>query len=759
MKEPIMASEFHLHGSELLPSEQDQEGGLRLDRFVAALRRHVLLIVGVTTLTASAAVLKAVTDDPTYQSSVELLTPQASLETKIISTLNPSALSNQEDLVNVGVDETKLKILTSPRVMGPVVAELQTSYPEITYSSLAGSLRITPGAEGDTLLVSFQAENPEKVTKVLEAVSEAYLRYSLQDRQSDIYRGIDFVDEQLPIVRERVNELEAELEILRQKANLIDPLVTGQQLTQQLARFSAEQLDVRVQIEQAQQLYQNLQQELAEGEEMATNSALLDNERYQTLLNQLLEIDSQLAEDLTLYLEDSPEIEVIEERRDNLQPLLVREGSRALEQLENYILELQNRDRALSDIIQTLNQGNERLSTVTRQYNDIQRELGIATENLNQFLTKREALRIDAAQRQTPWEILTPPATPIASAASAKRNLVLGTVLGLLLGSGAAILVDRMSGKIHTIKELKEAAPVPLLGRIPYNPILESGQSLALSMSQIADMGFDFDLPTGTSINQEQTEASTPFLESFRSLATSIRLSRPDNPIKSFVVSSAIPNAGKSTISFHLAHAFAAMGQRTLIIDTDLRRPSLHKFCNSTNVKGLSNYSTGEFDVEDIIVDLPIDENLFFVPAGPVPPNPVQTLTSRRMEEFLIHIYETFDMVIFDTPPIIGFADSLIMARKTHGLLLAARLGQVKFSQLQAALDELLIAKVPVIGMVANVSKQEKDTAYSYYQYYQQPPEVPVELMNGSGSYGKNHQASWYEPLVNPVNKYFGKKR
>ncbi|MBE9080048.1 polysaccharide biosynthesis tyrosine autokinase [Romeria aff. gracilis LEGE 07310] len=755
-----MASELSLPPASTVPQDFDQEGGIHLDRLFAALRRHVPLISGVTVLTAAGSVLLAITDNPTYRSSVELLTPPVTLETQIISGLNPEALSNQPDVVSVPIDETKLKILTSPRVMDPIVAELQKSYPDLTYKKVVNNLKFIPSDMGTTLTVQYQSDEPGRVTEVLEVIAAAYLRYSLEDRQNDISRGIDFVDEQLPVVRDRVESLEADLETLRQSANLIDPLVQGEQLSEQMAKFTAQKFDLWVEMEQTRKLYQELQRELAEGEELAATSVLLESDRYQALLNQLLEVDSQLASELSLYLENSPEIGVIQDQRANLQPLLVKEGIRVQEQVASYIRELEDRDQALSQTVEILNQRIKRLSTVARQYNSIQRDLEIATTNLNQFLTKREALRIDAAQRQTPWEILTQPSDPQVSSASAKRNLVLGTVLGLLLGSGLAILVDRMSGKIHTITELKEAARLPLLGNIPYSLLLENGQPLILPRNQLGEMGFD---PGAFEPYPSQNgQTSTRFLEAFSVLATNIRLSNPDSPVKALTVSSAIPDAGKSTISFHLAHASAAIGQRTLLVDTDLRRPSLHRFCNVSNDQGLSNYATGEFDLDDILVRLPIDENLFLIPSGPVPPNPLKTLSSNRMANFFQEIFERFDTVIFDSPPLLGFADAFMVAEKSQRLLLTARLGQVKYSQLQSALDELYIAKIPVIGMVANASKQVSDESYSYYQYYrpyhqslEEANERSGHPDNGSNSNGSNanEKAAWHKALLNPFSK------
>lgn len=747
-----MTSELQPQPVGVILQEQDQEGGLQLGRFVSAIKRNILLTIGIVTLTSTGAVLKAVTDVPVYQASFELLTPTTTLETQIISTLNEDALSNSTDIVNVAVDETKLKILKSPRVMTPIVERIQEAYPDVSYKKVVNTLRIDHDSQGNTLTISYRDNDPEQVLFTLDVVSEAYLRFSLEDRQNDIFRGIDFVDEQLPVVRDRVEELSEALEDLRQDSNLIDPLIQGEQLSSQTAQFTAEKLELRVQIREAETLYENLQSELNQGEELAASSVLLENARYQELLDQLLSIDSQLAEELTLYLQDSPEIEVIEEQRRNLQPLLEKEGIRVQRQLASYITELQDRDRALGETIENLNRQIRDLSSTAREYNKIQRELEIATTNLNQFLTKREALRIDAAQRQTPWEVLVPPDTPRASVASARTNLILGAVLGVLLGAGLSILVDRLGGKIHTIEELKETARIPLLGTIPYEQLLEHEQSLALSLNQLSQIGLNLGLlPFAQNTKGAESSQSSPFMEAFRILATNLELSSPDNPIRTFSISSAIPNMGKSTVTFHLANAMAATGKRVLIVDTDLRRPTMHKLCDVPNEQGLSTYASGQSELEEIAINLPINENLYIMPSGPIPPEPVAILTSRRVQDLLNHIHQKFDVVIFDTPPLLGFADAFIVAAKTQGVLLVGRLGELKFSQLQSAIDELSIAKISAIGIVANGSKQESESSYSYYEYYRSK----VNFKNGHHNHaGNGHQKpTWYKVPLNMVSK------
>ncbi|MGJ3251809.1 MAG: GumC family protein [Elainellaceae cyanobacterium] len=702
-----------------MPSAND-EGGLELGQVAAALRRRALIIAGVTTVVASAAVLKALTDTPVYQSNFEILTEPVTLETRIISTANPETLSNQEDFVAVSIDEAKLKVLKSPKVLAPVLETLQPQHPNLTYQNLFDNLSVSTTSE-DILTVIYQSPDPDLVQDVLETVAEAYVEFSLEDRQSDILRGIKFVDEQLPQLRERVDSLQEELEILRRQYNLIDPEVQSDELARQISAFKQEQLSIQVQLDEARRLYADLQQELDRQGETAVASALTEDPRYQSLLDQILELDRQISQDSVLLREESPEIQILQERRQSLLPLVEQQGVRVERQVSSYIRELDARNQALADAINSLNTQIKELSSVTRQYSDIQRELQIATNNLNEFLSKREALRIDAAQRQAPWELLSQPEKPRASVASARRNLLLGTALGLILGTGIALFIDKLSSVIHTSKEIKDITRLPILGIIPLNRYLEADNISTNAEAWLRQSAFDVELANSEVSN---SYSSVPFTEAFRSLYTNIRLINPDVPIRSLTVSSSTPNEGKSTVTVHLAQAAAAMGQRVLIVDADLRRPSVHKLLGMENSQGLMDLVAMNLPLEDVIQQSVFYKNLFVLSAGHPPPDPPTILASNAMQTLSERIQGAFDLVIYDTPPLIGFADSFLTASQSQGLLMVVGLEKIKRAQLEQGVEEIKVAGIPVLGIVANRSEEQAITSYSYYQYYtHQAPE------------------------------------
>ncbi len=703
--------------------EEDSEGGLQLGKFLGALRRQVLVIVGVTTLTASAAVFKAITDTPVYTSGFELLTNPVSLETTIVSSVSPGQ-QDQAELLQVALDETKLKVLTSPRVLTPVVEDLQLEFPDIRYSEVYKNLNLKISPTGDTLLVTYKSVDKVKVAAVLERLAEAYLAFGLEDRQRDLQRGIDFVDEQLPTFQQRVERAESELENLRRSAKLLDPTSQGAQLTQQIGQFTQEYLVLQLELQEMEKTYQDLQQELSNNRDLAASQTLVDNENYQDLLGRLIDIDSRLSAESALYLDESPEIGVIEDQRENLLPLLEREGERVMRQLANHIGELQVREQGLRTTIADLDQQLDSLVSTTREYNAIQREIQFATNNLDQFLSQRETLRIDAAQRQSPWELLAPIPSPSANAADAKRNLILGTVLGLLLGSGAALILDRFSGKLYSIDELKAATGLPILGTIPLDPLMEAD---SLWLQQLQQMTVAQGLPNFSREDWPQP-MKMPFFESFRSLYTTLKLSNPDRPYKTIAISSVAPDAGKTTISFYLALAAASMGQRVLVVDADLRRPSLHRYGDLGNEIGLTNLVGEGLDVEKLVQPLSFEPNLWMLTAGTLPPDPTKIISSAAMEKFVHWAAEKFDLVIYDTPPMLGFADSYLMAAHTDGLLLVANLNDLKRTQLDSVLDQLRMTTSSVIGLVANAVNEDVAIDYSYYESYQTSPLHPEGL-------------------------------
>ena len=711
------------------PLEEEAEGGLNAGQMLRALQRKWWLILGITLASTAVASAKVLTNTATYFGSLELLIQPLSAETEVISNV-PETLASRDS--KSALDQDLLKILKSPDVLKPVAEQVQQRYPkacdapvtktvdqadiinELCYRSIARSLELNPSnKDSNILLVTFQDPDPQKVIAVLKAVEDSYKKYGRASKQTDIDSGLAFVEKKLPTLKDNVNSLQDQLQDLRVKESIIDPESRGGQLSGQVGTFAQEQRQVAIELQQVRDTYKELNQQSPQTQEANASSALAQNPRYQSLLNSLLDIDAQIAEASTLYLDTSPDMQVLKEQRQNVLSLLKQQGQQSKQETLSKIRELAARDKALKETIQELNSDVDNLAGISKDYTDIQRELAIANENLSQFLAKQAALEIDRSQTESPWKTVTPPTEPQPQRESLPQNLLIGAVLGMLLGIGAALLLDKSTGVIHSDEEIQRTTRLPVLGRIPHHTFSETispQESMAESLEYVGasirseQNGFSKKAASnGNGRSLSNPYASDPFSESFRSLYTNLRLISSDNPIRSVAISSVMPSEGKSTVALHLAEAAAAMGQRVLLVDTDLRNPQVHKYLDLSNEKGLTNLFSGESNPALIQKFLP-EPNLHIIAAGSAPFEPARLFSSRSMRLFTEKVRTAFDLVIYDTPPLLGQSDAFLIADYADGMLLVTQPGKLKQSLLDRAMEQLQIADIRVLGVVTRES-------------------------------------------------------
>ncbi|MBD2300876.1 polysaccharide biosynthesis tyrosine autokinase [Nostoc sp. FACHB-87] len=708
----MLKSEKHPYLSQAKSAQfnNNDDDELHIGQIFAILRRRLLLISGITALVATAAVLKAETDPPVYLGSFDILTRQVTGETKVIASV-PQTISDEDATPSVSVSSgkggsngnTTIQVLRSPRVLDPIVEKLKPKYPYINYNLLVSGLII--GSESpDILTVQYTHPDKQLVSDVSKLLADAYLAYSLQERQLDVDQAIEFVDKQRQPIEARVKYWQNQLRNLQVENNLIDPAQRAQELAGQLAGLRQQRIENRLQLEQLVARYQDLQRELARNPgEKAGNSLLSENGRYQKILDQIQAVDIEIAQKAAVYTPDNPAMVTLTDRRAYLLPLLAGEEMRLQKELQSQIRSVSARDKFLYDKITTLNNDVRYLATLTRTYSNIQQQLEISNSSLTQFTTKQQALEIEKAQKQQPWRLLDPKLAsvdkPSAISNNAKLNLAIGGILGLVLGIGAALIVDKLSNIFYTVQELKNSAKLPLLGIVPLRKELESAPQSTLSRGL-----------------QQTNRAS--FFEIYRSLYTNIMLLGSDDPIRSLVISSAGQGDGKSTVAVHLAQAAAAMGQRVLLVDSNLRCPSLHQRLGVLNVQGLTDVIAQDLDWENVIERSPIEDNLFVMTAGPTPPDSVRLLASKKMQDLMNELQSNFDLVIYDTPPLLGFADAYLLASNTNGIVMVAGLGHLKRTALKQVLEEIQISGTPLLGMIANKSKDSTPVSHDYYQQY-----------------------------------------
>lgn len=709
-----------LHTLNPVPLPDWGGGEFDLPQFFALLRRRALVIGGVAIAVTTTVWVWTLAQTPVYEGRFQLLVEAVTAD-RDLNKLTEVTKSDAGPSSSLDY-QTQIQVLRSPELMTPIVEQIRSRYSNISYGALVSNLLVIRLQETKILEVRYRDSDPDKVKFVLDQISEAYLKYSLQERQTNLRQGIEFVEDQLSKLQTRVDKLQDQLQNFRQRYNFIDPSAQSQQISTQTSTIAQQRLDTQKQLAETQALYANLQGS------MGGASALQAAPVYQRLLGQLREIESKIAIEASRFSDVNPAIQTLRDQRDNLLPLLRQEAARVLgdrlAEVASQIEVLQVRSQAIAQAESSLNQQLKDLPVLSRRYADLQRELNVAIESLNRFLATREKLQVDAAQKEVPWQQISAPERPgLPTSPNMQRNFLLGVIAGLLLGTAAAVIADRLDNTFHAPDDLKDRTKLPLLAAIPFNKTLK-GQEV--DTPAIGAFPLESLAPAMNGNGKSLPYVKSNFLEAFRSLHANICLLGSDAPIRSLVISSALPGDGKSTVALNLAKAAAAMGQRVLLVDADLRRPKIGNLLNLPDMQGLSNLIATNVKFNQVLQHPPskngngatASDNLYILTAGQIPPDPTKLLSSKKMRRLMERFEVFFDLVIYDTPPLLGLADSSLLATHTDGIVLIVGMGRTDRSALMQALDGLKLSRTPVLGVVANGIRSNHANAYHYYHRY-----------------------------------------
>lgn len=677
-----------------------------LSEFLGVIRRRWLVITGVA-ITVMTTVIIGWTwtqKRPEYEGNFQLLVESVNNDTKTVDIVkDPNLDKSSLDY------QSQIQVLKSPQLMEGIIKQLQLLYPDISYNSLLKTLTITRLGETKIIEVRYRSQDPEKIKVVLDYISQEYLKYSLEKRQTRLRQGLRFVEKQLKTSQNRVDQIQIEQQIFRQKYNLNDPETQVGQITTAFETLNQQRQIINSQLLDAKENLAHLRER--NGALAALNNATI----YQQLITYQRQLDIQIAMESTRLQEDNPSMQVLKEKRESILSLLNQESQRYLgikiaELVTRVqILEVQSQELAKNE--NRLEQQRKQLPVLARQYSEIQRKLQIASESLNRFLSTRETLQIQISQTELDWQLLQPPIKPDRPIISTDitRILIPGLSASILLGIGAAILKENLNNTYPSANILQKKVKLPFLGNIPFEEQLQSYQDLTskqkITKAKIPNSLAEDNPSLTVESNQDLSKYSGQFLEALRILYTNIQLLSTDRQIRSITISSAMAGDGKSTVAFHLAKVATAMGHKVLLVDADLRQPKIHTLSDLNNLWGLSNLISTNLPIGEVIRQLPSMNQLSVLTAGPIPPDPTKLLSSEKMKRLIADFQNTFDLVIYDAPPLVGLADASLLTPLTDGMLMLVRIDQTDSTVLKRALDNLKISRMNVLGIVSNGQK------------------------------------------------------
>jgi len=656
---------------------------------------------------------------------VEPLTSDDRLSKLLVQSQNNNIGISELDKLKSSADGSSVdyqsltRVLKTPEVLRPLVEKLQERYPNIDYKSLNSRLsieRVTflqDGKQAGTKLldISYGDSDPKRIKDVLEETARYYLEYMGKERLKTTKQSMEFIARQIPPLQQKVDNLQQELQTLKLKYNFNEPGLRIRSLSDQLDNLTNRRLEVQVQLAQSRQQYESYRKRSLTGD----NRWIVEvsPKSYENLVSKVSEIESQVALSSTQFYESSIPIQSLRDKQQSLRALMQREAESVLLQMKSQLEQLEARERLLANSQNSLQVQTTEMPQAQRRYEDIQLKLDIAKNTLRLFLEKQKTLQLDAGQIEGGWQIISKPqlatdakGNPYSVTEKPTRNhLMIAIVISSLLGIAIGFLIEVLNTVFHTPEEIKSATKRPLLGVIPMAKAMkiksQRGESVPPKFTSVSSNINSASLKRIIVSN----EKNFYMIEAFHYLYTNIQLLNAEHPITSLTITSTIKGEGKSTVAVYLAKTASAVGKRVLLVDANMRFPQLHTYVGLSNKKGLSNTLSSDLSLNEVIQRVPEDDNLFVLTAGTIPPDPITLLSSKKMHYLMEQFLALFDLVIYDTPPLIGLADGHLLASQTDGTVMIVKIEKTDRGLVRKALDQLNLADFKVLGVVANGAK------------------------------------------------------
>ncbi|MBC1241853.1 polysaccharide biosynthesis tyrosine autokinase [Nostoc sp. 2RC] len=663
---------------------------------------------------------------PTFRSSMQLL-----VEPNYQGKKEGGGVENEFTDSNVVIDTaTQLNLMQSSGLIQKAVDKLESEYPDITTGEIKGSLVLTQlrSKEDNVATKIFQVEytdkDPQKTQKVLGAIRQVYVEYNKQQQDSRLQKGLQIIREQLAKASEEVKAAETNLQRFRRNQNLIDPESQAKAIETALNNIAQERQTTRAQYGEALARQKSLEEQLNRSPQNAlVASRLSQSTRYQGLLNEIQKTELALAQERLRFTDATPSVQKLKEQLQSQKELLQQEVGRTLGgksasafmsgdsllekgqlgeidlNLASQLVETQTNLVALSARDQTLaKKENElrfeikRFPPLLAYYNRMLPQLQFSRERLEQLLRAEQQLRQELAKGGFNWEVVEEPQEGLRLGPNLQQNLLLGGVVGLMLGGIAVFIRESIDDSVHTTAELEKQIPLPLLGTTPKLPPAKPRESM---------IKLPFGKPEVLAPWTIQVLQSPPRWESLDLIYKNIELLNAVSNLKSLMVTSALPDEGKSALALGLAMSAARLHKRVLLIDANLRDPSLHEQLNLPNEQGLSTLLASDATLPNQInIQYTGSAYIDILTAGPKPADPANLLSSPRMMELMAAFEENYDLVLIDASPVLGMVDAMLTASSSRSVVMVASIGIVTRSQLTQA--TAMLSKLNLIGVVAN---------------------------------------------------------
>jgi capsular exopolysaccharide synthesis family protein len=691
-----------------------------LSHYLWVLRRHLWKIVGFVATCVLATAVVSARLQPIYESTATVdVDRQAPQEVVGQDSARSSAPNDADQFL-----ATQVKLIQSDSVLRPVAeqfhlldseGQLGGMSPEKAQETARAPvvlkrLRVIRPPNTYLLLISYRSSDPALSADAANAIANSYLAHTYDIRIRSSASLSNFMEKQIDELKAKMEKSGMALAQFEKDLDVINPEEKTNILSARLLQLNTEYTAAqgeRVSKEAAWNAMKSGSLEAAQvssqGAELAKLNETLNQARQRFAL-----VKSTYGSTHPEYRKAASEVAEVERQFESTR-------SNIAERIEVEYREALNREQMLQKTVAETKEEWDRINSKSFEYQQLKREAEADKTLYDELIRKIREADINAGFQNNNIRIADlarPPLKPVFP--NIKLNLMLAFLFSTLLAVGAALLHDMLDTTLRDPKEASRFLGTDVIGTMPVDRLAAQLPKSVAAVTAAAIVA----KPAQGGNRKGYDRSTTDFEESVRTIRNTILLSDFEGRLRSIVITSAAPSEGKSTIAAHLAIANADRGKKTLIVDADLRRPSLHTKFGFTPREGLSNVLTGELPWQDVVVPVEGWPNLSFLPAG-LGSHRAADLIGPRLATLLDEFAKEYDLVFLDSPPLLGFAECLQMAAAADGVLIISRAGETRRKAVAEVISVLSRLRANIIGVVLNqVSQNTSGDGYSYYGYY-----------------------------------------
>ncbi len=574
-----------------------------------------------------------------------------------------------------------------------------------------GSLSVKRVPNSRLMDVSFESTDSQLAARIVNAHIASYIEQNFRSKYEATTQASTWLADQLSELKIKVQKSE-DARIAYERQNQIWTLDDKQNITtQRLSDINKQLTDAQSERMRKESLY-----EFAKSGNLDAVPQVQSDAGLAELLRKRNDLSSQYNDGLSQYGPNFPRVQRLQGQLKDLDASIEKEKKKIVDVLESDYREARQRESMLTQALDQQKAAANQMAEKLVEYNILKREAEANKALYEGLMTKLKETAISLGLRSSNIRIVDPAMIPSAPSRPAKtRNITLAFLVGLVGGIGLALMREYLDNTVKSPDDVETLSRLPSLAVVP-----QFASSNGSSKRQGLLQGF---AANGQDKRIELVAQHLPksqMSEAFRALRTSILLSQADHPPQVILVTSALPREGKTTAAANLAVTLAQLGDSTVLVDADLRKPGIGRLLNlgSGKYAGLSSYLAGVSSLDLVSVPHPAIPNLVAIPTGPLPPNPADLLSSHKLADAIAELRTKFKFIVIDSPPIMAATDAVILSVQADGVLLVVRSGETPKEAFTRTRDLLTSVKCHILGVVLNAVDSSAPDYYYSYRYY-----------------------------------------